>query len=108
MTSNQGCGFVTDDVFVKVYDKIYIPNAFSPNGDGINDTWVIEPLDLFYDTDIKVFNRNGQAVYSSKGAYTPWDAKRNGTPLPVGVYYYILDLNIKNEKPLTGSLTILR
>lgn len=108
VTSNQGCGFVTDDVFVKVYDKIYIPNAFSPNGDGINDTWVIEPLDLFYDTDIKVFNRNGQAVYSSKGAYTPWDGKRNGTPLPVGVYYYILDLNIKNEKPLTGTLTILR
>ncbi len=106
--SNRGCGSVTDDVYIKVYDKIYVPNAFSPNGDGINDTWYIEPLDLFTDADIQVFNRYGQLVYRSQGAFKPWDGNRNGHPVPVGTYYYVLDLKIKNEKPMTGSITILR
>ena len=78
VSSTHGCGSAADDAFVKVCDKIFLPNAFSPNGDGINDTWVIEPLDLFYDTEIRIFNRSGQVVYNSKGSYTPWDGKRNG------------------------------
>lgn len=108
VVSNRGCGEVSDDMYVKVYDKIYIPNSFSPNGDGINDKWIIEPLDLFTNTELKVFNRYGQVVYTSKGAFQPWDGTRNGIPLPVGTYYYVLDLKIKNEKPMTGSITILR
>jgi len=91
-----------------VYDKIIIPNAFSPNGDGINDTWNIEPLDLFNDADLQVYNRYGQLVFRNVGYIKPWDGTRNGTPLPVSTYYYILDLKIKNEKPMTGSVTILR
>ncbi|HXL55082.1 MAG TPA: gliding motility-associated C-terminal domain-containing protein [Chitinophagaceae bacterium] len=106
--SNRGCGAATDEVFIKVYDKILIPNAFSPNGDGINDVWNIEPLDLFGDADLQVYNRYGQLVFRNIGYIKPWDGTRNGTPMPVGTYYYILDLKIKNEKPLTGRITILR
>ncbi|HXL55666.1 MAG TPA: gliding motility-associated C-terminal domain-containing protein [Chitinophagaceae bacterium] len=106
--SNKGCGIATDEVFVKVYDKILIPNVFSPNGDGINDTWNIEPLDLFNDADLQVYNRYGQLVFRNIGVIKPWDGTRNGTAMPVGTYYYILNLKIKNEKPLTGRVTILR
>jgi len=108
VTSVRGCAPASDEVFVKVYDKIIIPNAFSPNGDGINDTWNIEPLDLFNDADLQVYNRYGQLVFRNVGYIKPWDGTRNGTPLPVSTYYYILDLKIKNEKPMTGSVTILR
>jgi len=106
--SNKGCGTAADEVFIKVYDKIIIPNAFSPNGDGINDKWNIEPLDLFNDADLQVYNRYGQLVFRNKGYIKPWDGTRNGTPMPVGTYYYILNLKLKNEKPMTGQITILR
>lgn len=106
--SQKGCGIAQDQVFIKVYDKILIPNAFSPNGDGINDKWVIDPLDLFDDADLQVYNRYGQLVFRNIGVIKPWDGTRNGTPVPVGTYYYILDLKIPNEKPMTGHVTILR
>lgn len=106
--SSNGCGEKTDEMYLKVFDKIIIPNAFSPNQDGINDTWLIEPLDLFTDLDLTVFNRYGQAVYHVKDYSKPWDGTVNGKPLPIGTYYYVLDLKIQNEKPMTGSITILR
>ncbi len=106
--SNKGCGSAMDEVFIKVYDKIIIPNAFSPNRDGINDTWNIEPLDLFTDADLQVYNRYGQLVFRNIGYIKPWNGTRNNTSLPVGTYYYILDLKIKGEKPMTGVVTLLR
>lgn len=103
-----GCGSHTDEMQVKVYDKILIPNVFSPNGDGINDTWVIEPLDIFTESVTTIFNRYGQTVYTSKGYPRPWDGTRNGNPLPFGTYYYVIDLKTPNEPVLTGSVTIIR
>jgi gliding motility-associated-like protein len=107
-TSSHGCGTATDDVQVKVFDKITIPNAFSPNGDGINDTWNIELLELFNDADINVYNRFGHIVFHSRGYSEQWNGTRNGTRLPVGTYYYIIDLKINKEPVFKGSVTILR
>lgn len=107
-TSNFGCGTSTDDVFVKVYDKVVVPNAFSPNGDGINDRWIIEPLDLFEESVTIVFNRYGQIVFKSNGYSQPWDGTRNGQPIPVGVYYYSIELKNEKKSKLTGWVTILR
>ncbi|MEJ7739559.1 MAG: gliding motility-associated C-terminal domain-containing protein [Chitinophagaceae bacterium] len=107
VNSNKGCGTSTDDVQVRVYDKINIPNAFSPNGDGINDVWKIEPLDLFGDTETLVFNRYGQVVFRSRGYSKPWDGTRNGHPISAGTYYYTIDM--KDGNPLLkGSLFIVR
>jgi len=106
--SNLGCGSNSDDVKVKVYEKLIIPNAFSPNGDGINDSWIVEPLDLFTESVTEVYNRYGQLVYRSNGYSRPWDGTRNGVPLPVGNYYYVIDLKNNNEPKLTGSIMILR
>lgn len=108
VTSAHGCSTSTDDVLVKVFDKIVIPNAFSPNGDGINDTWLIEPLYLFDDAITQVYNRYGQIIYNSRGYRTPWNGTNNGKPVPVGTYYYTIDLKVNKEPTLTGSVTILR
>jgi gliding motility-associated-like protein len=83
-----------------------IPNAFSPNGDGINDTWQIEYLESYPGTTVDIFNRYGQKVFSSVGYTKPWDGKYNGKVLPVGTYYYVI--NPKNGRStMSGSVTII-
>jgi len=107
VNSLVGCGTVIDKVFVRVLEKVRIPNAFSPNGDGINDTWQIEKLFTYPESDIYIYNRYGQPVYHSKGYYKPWDGRMNSQPLPFGTYYYMIDL--KNNLPkLTGWVQIVR
>ena len=84
-----------------------IPNAFSPNNDAINDSWQIRYLNTYADCTIDVFDRYGQAVFHSTGYNKPWDGMHNGKPLPVGVYYYIVNTK-KHEQPFLGSVTIIR
>lgn len=108
VVSPHGCATNTDQVIVKVYERILIPNAFSPNGDGINDTWDVDPLSLFEDAVTEVYNRNGQVVYRTRGYNTPWNGTSKGRPLPSGTYYYVIDLRVNREPKLTGSITILR
>jgi gliding motility-associated-like protein len=105
--SQGGCGVVTDDVFVRVFKKITIPNVFSPNGDGINDDWRIDGLFTFPESDITIFDRYGKQVFSQRGYTKPWDGKYKSSPLPVGTYYYIIDLK-NGLKKLNGSVTVLR
>jgi gliding motility-associated-like protein len=105
--SNNGCGTASDAVFVRVFKSIKIPNAFSPNGDGINDTWKIEALETYPEAELQVFNRQGQPVFNAKGTSAPWDGTYKGKVLPVGVYYYVIDVKNEMEK-LRGSVTLLR
>lgn len=94
-------------VRVLILKSLGIPNAFSPNGDGINDFWVIPSLASYPNCTVQVFNRFGTVVYNSVGYSKPWDGTFNGSNLPVGVYYYIV--NPKNGKqPYTGYVTILK
>jgi gliding motility-associated-like protein len=104
---SQTCGTATSSVFVRVYKKITIPNAFSPNNDGINDLWNIDALITYPSCLVSVFDRNGQKVYQSTGYPKSWDGTHNGSPLPTGTYYYIIDL--KNNTPkLSGWVLIVR
>lgn len=91
--SENGCLSSSDDVFVKVYPKIIIANSFTPNGDGINDTWIIPAIDAFPNAKVKVTNRYGKLVYESNGIYTPWNGKTQGKDLPSASYYYTIYLN---------------
>ena len=98
---------VSDNVFIKVLLAPIVPNAFSPNGDGINDTWKIQYLESYPGATIDVFNRYGQKVFSATGYNTEWDGKFNGSPLPIGTYYYII--NPKNGRSIiNGSVTIIK
>ncbi len=106
VTSLEGCS-ASDQITVKVLKSPEIPNAFSPNGDGVNDTWNIKYLESYPGAVIEVFNRYGQIVYRATGYSRPWDGTTNGKLLPIGTYYYII--NPKNgRQPLNGSITIIR
>ncbi len=105
--SGNGCGEATDDIFVRVLNKIAVPNAFSPNGDGINDVWNISMLITYPESETNVFNRYGQLVFHARGYTKPWDGRYNGSPVPVGTYYYTIDR--KNGFPMmSGWIMIVR
>ena len=105
--SIAGCGIATDEVFVKVFKKVIVPNAFSPNNDGINDTWQLVSIEAYPDAEINVFNRYGQTVFTSHGYNKHWNGTYNNVPLPVGTYYYVIDLKFGLPK-LKGWVAILR
>jgi gliding motility-associated-like protein len=106
VTSADGCT-VSDNVLVKVLKAPAVPNVFTPNNDGVNDKWEISYLETYPGATIEVYNRYGQLVYKSVGYTKPWDGKLNGSPVPVGTYYYII--NPKNgRKQVTGFVDIIR
>ncbi|MEP7164796.1 MAG: gliding motility-associated C-terminal domain-containing protein [Ferruginibacter sp.] len=105
--SNFGCGSFSDTVFVKVYKKIFVPNAFSPNGDGTNDTWNIPALAAYPFFEVIVFDRYGQMVFQTKNNLKPWDGKFKGKPLPVGVYIYFINVGISQDL-FKGTVLIIR
>lgn len=86
---------------------VTIPNTFTPNDDGVNDTWNLQFLQDYTRATVMIFNKWGNKVYSSIGYPKPWDGKRNGAVLAAGTYYYIIDPK-DGEKPLTGWVAILR
>ncbi|MCC9167357.1 gliding motility-associated C-terminal domain-containing protein [Pontibacter harenae] len=106
VTTAEGCT-ATDEVTVFVTPALVIPNAFTPNGDFVNELWLIENVENFPDLRVQVFNRWGNEVFSSRGYSTPWDGRFNGEDLPVATYYYIIYLN-SAEKPISGNVTIIR
>ncbi|MDF2432967.1 MAG: hypothetical protein JWP44_2598 [Mucilaginibacter sp.] len=86
---------------------VVVPSAFTPNGDGINDTWNIKYLESYPNCLVEIYNRYGEKVYSSNGYGIPWDGTHKGASLPVGTYYYIIDLKV-NSKVLSGYVAIIR
>lgn len=108
VTSSYGCGTASDPVFVRVYKKIQIPNIFSPNGDGIHDTWHIVNLDTYPEADLNVYNRYGTPVYTSKGYAKEWDGRTTNGILPVGTYYYVINLHTDFEGRYAGWVVITR
>ncbi len=107
VTSADNC-MNSDMVFIKVLKTPVIPNAFSPNGDGINDTWIIQYLNSYPGVDVSLFNRYGQLAFHSIGYSSPWDGTYKGNPIPVGTYYYIIDRKVAGAKKLAGWVMILR
>jgi gliding motility-associated-like protein len=86
--------------------EIKFPNTFTPNGDGINDTWVIAGLEGDPTSRVQIFNRNGTMILDSKTYPVPWDGKYHGKKVNAGVYYYII--TAKNGKQvMNGALTII-
>jgi len=93
ISSDEGC-ILDDNILVKVLEMPFVPNTFTPNGDGINDIWNIEYLDSYPAVSVNIYNRFGIKVFGSIGYLKAWDANLNGQMLPVGTYYYVIDPKI--------------
>lgn len=106
VVSDAGCGYSTDSMKITIYKEIVIPNAFSPNGDNVNDRWNIAGINSYPRSEVVLFDRYGKEIFR-KYAYQPWDGTRGGQPVPVGVYYYVIDLRNGSAK-MTGSLYLAR
>lgn len=107
VTSTAGCQTIAK-VTVNVLVPIYVPNTFTPNGDGVNDLWDISSLLNYPNCTVDVFNRYGQSLFHSRGYSKPWDGTFNGNQLQPGVYYYIIDPKVGLIKPLSGWVSIMR
>jgi len=110
VTSENGC-ISKDSVKVEILPELVIPNGITPNGDGINDTWEIDLIELYPNVEVEVFNRWGEQLFYSKG-YPPserWNGTYHDKKLPTGTYYYIIKLNDNvHNKPFTGPITLVR
>jgi gliding motility-associated-like protein len=98
------------DIKVKFDPNTGMPNAFSPNGDGVNDVFKIENLAFEKMTQFKVFNRWGKCVYDGLNPARGWDGTYNNKPAPVDVYYYHIKLTMPGgvQKDFKGDVTLLR
>ncbi|WP_372948386.1 Ig-like domain-containing protein [Mariniphaga sp.] len=106
-------------VYVLINDfRFFIPNAFSPNNDGVNDYFEIQGIEHYQGNSIEIFNRWGNRVYRANNygietSPTFWDGKSNtgvrlgNEELPGGTYFYVLDLG-NGEKRIVGSVYLDR
>ncbi|MCE9537775.1 MAG: gliding motility-associated C-terminal domain-containing protein, partial [Bacteroidetes bacterium] len=108
VTSAEGC-ISLDIIVVTVVANITFGNGISPNADGANDEWIIDNIELFPNAVVEVYNRWGELLFQSKGYTEKWKGVFKGQLLPVGTYYYIINLNDPLfPDVLTGPITILR
>ncbi|MFM2360134.1 MAG: hypothetical protein RLY16_2127, partial [Bacteroidota bacterium] len=108
VTDVNGC-IGKDSVRVNVLSEVFVPSAFSPNGDGINDRWNIFGLDALPNCEVSIFNRYGQLIYQSRGYTQPWDGKYKNERQPIGAYAYLIYLNDGFRKtPLKGMVMLIR
>ena len=88
------CGSFPKDFRVNIVDcecPLYVPNSFTPNGDGVNDEFLIGYDCQLTSFNIRIFNRWGEVIYESDDSQLRWDGIMNGKPLPLGAYNYIID-----------------
>ena len=104
----NGC-ISSDSIVVIPIPEIYHGTGFSPNGDGVNDVWEIDRIDDYPNCIVEIYNRWGEQLFRSVGYTQKWDGQYKNKPLPVGTYYYIIELNDpKFPDPYTGPVTIMR
>ena len=105
--NQYGCG-AKDTIRITVYAGVWVPDAFSPNGDGLNDRWELPGIEAFPDAIVTVFNRWGEVIFSSdKGYPNPFDGTLNGASLPGGVYAYTVR-TVPDRPILRGRLMLMR
>lgn len=108
-TSNAGCIAITPfSVEIAIPDYV-IPNAFSPNNDGVNDYLTVLINSKVQLKHFKIFSRWGQIVFITSDTNTYWNGNRNNTAMPVGVYYWTIEGILDSKRYLrSGSVTLLR
>lgn len=107
---HKGCiARTTTNIIVNGNPPIYVPNAFTPNGDGSNDEFMLYSQQVAKMT-MKVFNRWGEKVFESSNQFNGWDGYYQGLLQPMGVYTYVIEATYLDGKTATqnGSVTLIR
>ncbi|MFM2190484.1 MAG: hypothetical protein RL491_870, partial [Bacteroidota bacterium] len=111
VTDDFGCKTTMSVEVAVVCDTLLIPNGYSPNGDGVNDGYVIEGIENFPGNILYIYNRWGNLIYKARDYQNNWTGECNvsgvyyGKKVPAGTYYYILDLN-DGQKPRNGFIIL--
>ncbi|NLB86461.1 MAG: T9SS type B sorting domain-containing protein [Bacteroidales bacterium] len=103
---DQNYCMISQEVYLD--ESLNIPNFFTPNGDGYNDTWLIYGLYHYPDAIVEIFDRFGKKLYMSSDANFSWDGVYNGQSLPSDTYWYVITLDANKKNVLKGSVTIKR
>lgn len=89
--------------------EIVIYDVFSPNGDGVNDLWMVDGLEDYAENELEIYNRWGSRIYHANPYENEWDGRsENGEFLPAATYYYILKLNDADKTIYSGTVTLIR
>ncbi len=110
VTNASGCESVqTITIEVKEdFQAIKAENFITPNGDGINDKWVVENIDVYPNHTLTIFDRAGRVLYEARNYQNDWDGTVNGGVLSPGTYFYIFKFNDAKIAPRKGFITIVK
>lgn len=101
---NQASAFREFTIYPDIFSVS--SNSFTPNGDGINDQWLLSGLESDKTAIVEVFNRYGRMVFRSRGYTTPWDGHHQGAKLPQGTYYYKISLR-SGGQVVSGVVSVI-
>ncbi|WP_276498197.1 gliding motility-associated C-terminal domain-containing protein [Pontibacter litorisediminis] len=102
--NEEGCED-TVSVVVNVRQLLEIPNAFSPNGDGVNDTWEIKNIEYYPQAKVEIYNRWGNLVFEQTNYRNEWHGTYRGAALPVSTYFYVV--TVPGKAKFTGYLNLV-
>lgn len=110
-TDTNGCMNI-DSIYIEILPNFIIPDGVSPNGDGLNDTWILKFIEQYpgINISINVFNRWGDLLFESDQSYADdWDGTtKDGKRLASGTYYYVIDIEHEDfPDPITGPITLM-
>ena len=105
--TENGCT-LSDYITITVTTNLDIPNTFSPNGDNINETWVITGIDLYPNNSVRIYDRWGQEVFQTTGysKVKTWNGDVRNRGVSEGVFFYVIELG--NDEVLNGTVTVIR
>jgi gliding motility-associated-like protein len=106
-TTPEGCT-ATDAMRITPVTAFYVPDAFTPNADGLNDNWQIPSIDPAMGAVVTVYNRFGEPVYTAANTVVKWDGTLRGQPQPAGIYIYKVQFGKKNRPLLKGTIKLIR
>lgn len=109
LSASMGGCTITDYLLITINEDLLIPNTFSPNGDEVNDTWIITGIENYPNNTISIYDRWGQQVFQTAGysKIKSWDGKGRNRVLTEGVYFYVLDLENDGKNIMKGSITLI-
>ena len=111
VTGINKCGTDADTILVRqIFCDIWVPNAFTPNGDGVNDLFrVLGNVGRLQGVSFSVFNRWGERIFHTEDKYKGWDGKQDGSDAMLGTYVYMLQYSLDGKPYLQkGNFHLIR